>query len=145
MPVTDEQVAAMRAYLNGDADLYHRLHGQLNRDEARTGYTALLTAAFVEAVERRFGKTGTPSDVVTFVADVRSRSDRLAEEIDPQAAELLIRAALTGDDIDDLDAGTIGGLYVVLLAGLISDEQLDDARLDDFLGEARKLADQWIS
>ena len=136
MPVTDQQVAAMRAYLKGDAELHHQLYSQLSRDEARTSYMALLTAAFIEAVDRRFAKAGAPSDVVSFVADVRSRSDRLGEQIDPQAAELLIRAALTGGSVDDLDGETLGLLYVVLLAALVSDEQLDDAGLDDFLGEA---------
>jgi hypothetical protein len=60
MPVTDEQVAAMRAYLKGDTELHHQIYGQLSRDEARTSYMALLTAAFIEAVDRRFAEAGTP-------------------------------------------------------------------------------------
>lgn len=39
---------------------------------------------------------------------------------------------------------TKGELYPILLAGLIADEQLDDAGLDAFLSEARKLADKWL-
>jgi hypothetical protein len=33
---------------------------------------------------------------------------------------------------------------MLLLAALVADEDFDDAGLDAFLGEVRKLADQWI-
>jgi hypothetical protein len=145
MPVPDDQVAVIRAYLKGDLDLYHQLYVKLDRSTGHAAYTALVTAAFVEAVDRRFGKTGTASDVIDFVADVRSRSDQVGEQIDPRGAERVIRAALTDENVDDIDGKTLVRLYVVLLAALVSDEQLDDAGLDDFLAEARKLADRWIS
>jgi hypothetical protein len=145
MPVADDQVAAMRAYLRGDRELYDQIYGQLDRSAARTGYSALLASAFFEAVDRRFGETGTASDVIDFVADVRSRSEQVGEQIDPRAAEGLIRAALTDGNIDDFDGETLGLLYVVLIPALVSDEQLDDAGLDDFLAQACKLADRWIS
>jgi hypothetical protein len=32
-----------------------------------------------------------------------------------------------------------------LLAALIADQHLDDAGLDDFMAQARKLADQWLA
>jgi len=143
MPVTDEQVAALRAYLADDLDQHRQLYARLDR-AARSGYTALLAAAFFEAVNRRFAQEGTAADVIEFVADVRGRSEALGEAIDPRAAERLIRAALTDEDIDDLDDKAKGGLYVVLLAGLIGDEQLSDDGLDELLAEARKVADEWL-
>jgi hypothetical protein len=144
MPVTDDQVAALRAYLSGDLDLHKQLYGRLDRAAARTGYTALVAAAFFEAADRRFARNGTAADVIEFVGDVRGRSERLAEEIDPSAAERMIRAVLTDEDISDMDDEVKGRLYIVLLAALIFDEQLDGAGLDAFLVDARKLADQWI-
>ena len=143
MPVTDDQVAALRAYLAGDLDLHKQLYGRLDRAAARIGYTALVAAAFFEAADRRFARNGTAADVIEFVGDVRGRSERLAGEIDPSAAERMIRAVLTDEDISDMDDEVKGRLYIVLLAALIFDEQLDDAGLDAFLVEARKLADQW--
>lgn len=96
MPVTDDQVAALRAYLADD--LQHRqLYARLDRQAARVGYTALLAAAFFEAVNREFADEGTSADVIEFVADVRGRSEALAEAIDPRAAERLIRAALLAE------------------------------------------------
>lgn len=144
MPVTDDQVAALRAYLADDLDQHRQLYARLDRQAARSGYAGLLAAAFFEAVNRRFAQDGTAADIIEFVADVRSRSQALGEAIDPRTAERLIRAALTDEDLDDLDDNAKGSLYVVLLAGLIGDEQLSQDGLDEFLAEARKLADGWL-
>ena len=145
MPVTDDQVAALRALLVDDLDSHRQLFGQLDRAEARKGYPALVTAAFGEAVERRFGQHYQPSDIVTFVADVRARTDRLAREIDPDVAERVINAALGHGTIRDLDKDAVTRAKLVLLAGLVADAQLDDAGLDEFLAASRKLADQLMS
>jgi hypothetical protein len=144
MAVRDDQVSALRAYLAGDFDTYKRLHGKLDPDAARTGYSALVSAAFCEAVERRFSTGTPPADVIKFVGDIRARSDRLGEQIDPRAAERMIRAVYTDEEIRDLDPSTRLGTQVVLLAALIADEQLDAASLEEFLAGARDLADQWI-
>lgn len=144
MPVTDDQVTALRAYLADDLDQHRQLYARLDTPAARNGYAMLLAAAFFEAVNRRFAAGGGAADVIEFVADVRSRSAALAEAVNPRAAERVIRAALTDEDIADLDDTVKGGLYVVLLAALTGDEGLSAAGLDEFLAEARKLADRSI-
>jgi hypothetical protein len=143
MSVTADQVATLRAYLAGDFDSHKRLFGQLDRTAAKTGYTALLTAAFFEAVDRRFAQDGTTADVIEFVADVRARHLKDADEIDPRAAERLILAIFTDEEVDDLDTETKVSTQIILLYALITDARLDDAGLDGFLAEARKLADEW--
>lgn len=145
MPVTDDQVAALRALLVDDLDRHRQLLGQLDRAEARRGYPALVTAAFGEAVERRFGQRYQPADVVAFVADVRARSDRLAAELDPDAAERVISAVLGHASTRDLDREAVTRAKLVLLAALVADARLDDAALDELLAAARKLADQLMS
>lgn len=145
MPVTDDQVAALRALLVDDLDRHRQLLGQLDRAEARRGYPALVTAAFGEAVERRFGQRYQPADVVAFVADVRARSDRLAAELDPDAAERVISAVLGHASTRDLDREAVTRAKLVLLAALVADARLDDAALDELLAAARKLADQLLS
>jgi hypothetical protein len=139
MPVTDDQAAALRALLVHDQDRHKQLFGQLDRAEARKGYPALVTAAFGEAVERRFGQRYQAGDVVTFVADVRARSDRLAAQLDPGAAERVINAVLGHGSIRDLDRESVLRAKLVLLAALVA-----DAALDEFLAAARKLADSLI-
>jgi hypothetical protein len=142
MPVTDAQVATLRALLSDDVDRYEMLFGQLDRAQARSGYTALVTGAFCEAAERRFGRDLKPADVIAFVSQVRARSERVARELDPDVAERVIRAVYGDGSLRDLSDSAVTGAQLVLLGGLIADEQLDDAELDAFLAAARKLADQ---
>lgn len=144
MPVTDDQVMALRAYLAGDFDTHKRLFRQLDRTSARVGYPALVTAAFCEAVERRFAESGTASDVIEFIGEVRSRHLKDPDEIESRVAERVILSVFTDEEVGDLDAKVKYRTQLILLLPLIDDEQLDDAGLDAFLGEARKLADQWI-
>jgi hypothetical protein len=106
MAVTADQVAALRAFLKGDFGEYERLVDQLDTDAARTGYSALLAAAFFEAVDRRFAANGSTADVVIYVANVRAKSERLAK-IDPRIAERLVLHSLGEGSIADLDNETV--------------------------------------
>lgn len=145
MPVTDEQVTALRTILTGDTERGKELSANLDRAQAARGYTALVTAAFGTAVMRRFGKQHTTRDVVEFVADVRSRSENLAAKIDPDAGERLIGAALGEATTQGMARDTkITGQFL-LLGALIEAEHLDDAGLDAFMEEARKLADEMLA
>jgi hypothetical protein len=145
MPVTDAQVAALRALLSDDMDLYRQVYSSLDSAEAKKGYAALVTAAFGIAVERRLGTIYQPADVVTFVADVRARSDRLASRINPDVAQRAIQAVLGHGTIRGLDREAVTSAKLLLLGGLIADARLDDTGLDEFLAAARKLADQLMS
>jgi hypothetical protein len=146
MAVSADEVATLRAYLSGNMDEYRRMQEQLDPVAARSGYSALIAAAFFEAVDRRFTKPGTTTaDIIKYVADVRTRSAKVSEALDPQAAERVIRHALGGGAIRDLDDETVIGAQIVILSALIADEQFDDASLDQFMSEARKLADQWAT
>jgi hypothetical protein len=145
MPVTNDQALALRTLLTGDIEKYNRLFAQLDRAAALKGYTALIAAAFCEAVERRFPKDFEQSDVVAFVADVRSRSDRLANALDPRTAERIIRVVFGDGSVRDVDDATTVRTQIVLLTALIADEELDDNGLDAFMDRARKLADQMIN
>jgi hypothetical protein len=69
---------------------------------------ALVSAAFCEAVERRFSAKDPAERVIGFVADAQARFDRDGNQIDPLAAERMIRAVYTDEQIDDLDSATNG-------------------------------------
>jgi hypothetical protein len=140
--VADAQVAALRAILSDDLDLHRRLFADLDRAEAKKGYTALVTAAFAEAVQRRFGAEYRAADVAMFIAAVRACSARVAEALDPDAAERVIRLVYEDLSVKDLDRTVITRAKFLLLAGLIADARLDGAGLDEFLAAARKLGDQ---
>ncbi len=142
MTVTDDQVAALRAQLAGDYDEHRRLLAGLDARGALTGYTALVTAAFVEAVDRRLGP-GHRDDaaVAAFVGDVRSRYPGADDEIDPATAERVIRKALGRGSISDIDGPAIRRTERLLLPLMVADEQYSGEELDRFLAGARKLLD----
>lgn len=145
MPVTDEQVAALRAQLADDVDEHRRLLAQLDLNTGGRAYVALIDAAFFEAAERRFDNRSTTADVIEYVADVRARSPRIADTVDARTGEQLIRMVFSESPVEPLDSKTALTAKQVLLAALIADEHLDEAGLDKTLADARQLADRLAS
>lgn len=144
MAITDEQVAALRAYLTGDAESYSRIFERLDHAD-RLDFVTLMSAAFFEAVERRFVDDASTAEVVAFVGNLRARSDSLANSIDPSVAERLIRDVYTDEGVDDVSDEAKGRLHALLVAGLIADARYDDATLNEFLESARKLAEELLA
>jgi hypothetical protein len=151
MPVADDQVAVLRAYLEGDFDTHKRLLKELDRESVNTGYRALVSATFCEAVEQRFVKPGSTADVTQFVGDVRARFLQNPDEIDPVTAERIIRAVFTDERIGDLPADVRFTTQFILLFPLVTElfpadpnHHEDNAGLNELLAAARKLADEWL-
>jgi len=145
MPVTDEMVAPLRALLTRRYEEHDRLFGILDPKAKNPGYRVLVSAAFVVAVERRFSPDVKPEEVIEFVADARSRSPHFADRMDPVIAERVVLAAVTGQSLDDIDPRTSWEAQSVLMSAIVGSEGLDDAGLNAFLAEARKLADEWLA
>lgn len=144
MPVTDEQEATLHAQLAGNFDEHVRLLDSLDPVAARTGYNALVSAAFTLAAVRRFPE-GTPTaEIIDYVADIRSRTDRTAA-IDPVIAERVLLAISADEKIGDIDQRTSFQTQLVLLAALVGDARLDSAELDNFMVRSRRLADRWLT
>lgn len=140
MQVTDDQIAALRAQLTGDYDEHRRLLGVLNSAGELRGYTAVVTAAFIEAVDRKFtGPAANDAAIISFVGQIRSRFTGADEEIDPSAAERVIQKARGQGSISDIDATTIRKTEALLLPLMVADLGLDSAGVDRLLADARKL------
>lgn len=144
MPVTDNEVAALRALLKGDVERHNELFAEFDSDQDPVGYMALLTAAFGEAVQRRFGENHAPWDITEFVAETRAWAENPATRIDPDAGERVIGAVLGEATTQGLDEGARFDAQFQLLIALVAAERLDDAGLDAFMADARELADQMI-
>jgi hypothetical protein len=137
--VTDIQLAALRACLDGAQSTADPV-GQIDRRELR-GLGYLSYAAFVIAVRRRFGSPWTNADIVRYVANVRSHAPD-GDDIDPLAAENLIRQALGGSSRSVNDDPSV---QAILLSCLAADEgALGRVGIDDLMASARKLADEWL-
>jgi hypothetical protein len=145
MAVTDLQVATLRAQLAGDLEEHRRLLTRFDEKSDGRPYVTLTNAAFFEAADRRFGSSTTADDIIQFVADVRARSERIRDSLDPRVAERVLLAAVTDADISDLDPREVRSTQRILLNALIVDENLDAADLDAFLATARGLADRLLS
>jgi hypothetical protein len=142
--VTPEQVAALRTLLVRDFAEHKRLIAQIGEAGAWKGYNELISAAFFEAVYRRFAQQYTTADIIGYVAEIRTRLADPDRGIDPDVAERLIRQALGEDSVSGIDKKTLIHTEGVVLAALIMDEQMDGAELDAFMAHAREVADRWL-
>lgn len=145
MPVTDDQVATLRAQLAGQPAEHKRLLAALDPSALWSGYRALVPAAFWLAVERRFPRGGSVPQVIELVAKIRSISEGIADKIDPRIAERLILRVFGHQAIDDIAPLTRFQHQDRILAALMTDHPLDDVGLDKFLAQARELADRWLA
>ena len=139
--ITDDHVAALRAMLSEDADEAERLGDRVARSDEPLVFNAIIAAAFTLAVHRRFGGGYTVADIIHFVAHERTRFDDSADDFDPRVAERLTLAALGDGSIEGVEDEAKANAQIALLMGLVDDEDFDDAGLDEFLDEARKVAE----
>jgi hypothetical protein len=144
MRVTDKQAATLRAHLAGDFAAYERLFADLDGNADGQEYSALLTAAFHNAVDLRFTRDSPLGEVIEFIASVRARSGQLRDAVDPHAAERILVAAVGGDHIRDLDPAKSNMLKMILLTSLIADMHLNETGVDELVAKARALADELL-
>jgi hypothetical protein len=147
--VTAEYVAALRASMTGNEELFSRLTTEFQARDGgeRSGnvYSALTGMALFIAARRRFPDGYTSADVVRFVGQVRARFADSANGIDPRVTERTLRGAL-GDAtaVENLDKAAMATAVTALLYALLEDEDISGDRLDALLSEARLLADIWL-
>jgi len=134
--VTDGDVLALRAFLAGDNAQLGRLTEGSNRvpDDR---FAALVAAAFVTAVQRRWPGEAPRASIIGVVARLRSRDREIADLIDPLDAETLIGATLTDPSAAAALSAKAKATQVPLLRQLIDEAELDDDGLDALLAEAR--------
>lgn len=147
MPVTDRNVAALRAQFKQDFDEFDRLADGFIGTPEDDGYSALITGGFLEAVDQRFGDDTTEEDVVAYVTNVRTRGGGMPD-LDPVPAErILMRAVGFGDprDLENISDGDMLGYQFVLMGALVADERYDDAGLEEFLAAARRAGDDLMA
>ena len=81
MAVSVEQIAALRTLLADHFDEHRKIIARIGKAGAWNGYHELITAAFSDAVHRRFSQSYSLTGVVEFVADVRTRFGDAGREI----------------------------------------------------------------
>jgi hypothetical protein len=145
--VTDDQVAALRAYLSARADVEatdaERQFLTLSRTGCLDEVGALVCGAFAAAARRRFSPTWTSPEIIRFVADFRSSSPEAAELLSPAAAENQLREVL-GDKqaIRPPEEARARAQFMLLAALTVT---LNPVERDEVLAEGRALADSLIA
>jgi hypothetical protein len=145
--VTEEYVAALRAFLTGDDDdTFGQLSAHLQaRDGSGSGtaYGALQAMALTLAARRRFAPMYTASEVIQFVAQVRAA---IGDEVDPLTAERVLRGVL-GEPAtaEGLDEHAKALAVPALLLVLVSQEKLPGKDLEALLGQAQVMANQMLA
>lgn len=139
MSVGASQAAALRALLTGDFKQHELLTRELDDDGMRD-YVALVSAAFLKMVDRRFGGENIPAAVIDYVGQVRALNDTAAGTIAPDVAERVILAALGHGALNGVSGSEARHVQNLLLPLMVRDEQLDGAGIEAFLKSARQLA-----
>ncbi len=149
---TGAHLDLIRQLVTGDHEAYRRRVAQLDRF-GWEGLGLVVGAAFYRAVHGRFGPgrggadaaMDTGAEIIRFVADARTHLSGVGFDVDPSAAESLIRAALvgTGQPIEGLDAATVVQTELLLLWRLLV--PLAPAELDRFLADSGALAERWAT
>lgn len=142
MQVTDTHMAALRALLTAD-DSYEDLVARLRDQGAEVPLGVLAGNAFTMLARRHWASGYTTADVINFVAEVRATLETSEFSIDPHAAELVLRAALTGEPVaDGIDPIVRGTVQMLLLGILAAEQDFDEADLNQFLVQVRELSEQ---
>ncbi|WP_433472811.1 hypothetical protein ACQPZP_28555 [Spirillospora sp. CA-142024] len=137
-------MATLQAQLAGRGDEHQRLLSQLTSSADQAGYSELLAAAFFTAINDRFDegdRTATRAAIIDFIANMRSRTSDIAENLDPAVAEQMIFHALGEGEVDDIDGDTMMLSQIIILGGLVADAEFSDSDLEKFMNRIRRLAE----
>lgn len=151
MAITDDQVAALRAQLEGRYDEHRQILRRLDQAEDNVAYNALVSAAFFTASRDRFlrgGKAVDTAEIIEFVAHTRERVADVADDIDPSVAERLILfviGELPVDANDDIQGNAAFVTKLLLLGALVHDANPSDSELDAFMTKVRRMAESAVS
>jgi hypothetical protein len=140
----DDVLLFLRAMVREDDDATARYKARVDTKPWAES-SDVLGAAFYVAAQRRF-RTGEVPEIVRWVAEVRAQlSDDNVDEIDPKAAEWLLRSVVRNELVlmKRLDAETTAALEMMLTVKLLGDERLSDEQLDRVLTEAEAVAASW--
>ncbi|MFV2019540.1 hypothetical protein [Micromonospora sp. LOL_023] len=139
----DESLSDLiRVMARGDWGTADRLLVEIGDDGLREG-PQTISAAFLLAVQRRFGKAPDLQQIANFVAATRQRYAD-GHELPALAMEGMIRGALGQTDLlDGIEPDVAFSTQILLLGTLLQDEQWTETELEDFISEAEETAAEY--
>lgn len=141
--VPDEILAAFRAYITDDMELWSAREAALDWSKAgRLAYRAFIVAMFAEAVRLQLGPHPREERIIEFVADVRARDDEIADLLDPDTTERLIGEVYDYTDAADIGRERAEPIRLAVIIAIIPGAHLTPAELDAFLERSRTSAEE---
>lgn len=146
MPVTDHELATLRAQLIGQDEIARQeFSSQLAESGDLSGLGMLVYAAFVIAARRKFAPAWTRADVIGYVARVRALLSERPGLLDPVTAEDELRSALGDNVTAEHSTGARAAAWLILLLTFAASLDLDENAVQALLDEARGQADQMLA
>jgi hypothetical protein len=148
--ITDEYVAALRAFLGGEGDEeWARLAGYLiardGADRAGSILSTLQGVALHVITRQRFARGYRDDDIAGLVATLQAEYVD-ADAVDPVVAGQLLYAVLGRPGLTDgVDKEELGKASLALLYMLAAEAGVAGAKLDGLLAEARPVAEQLLA
>jgi hypothetical protein len=142
MTASNEFAQYLRTLVRGQTAENDRIEARLDA-AGWVGYPQFLAVAFFLAVERRFQRPADPGEIIRFVADIRASLADGGPDIDPDTAERMIRSVLDERvrfDMSALNAEMVGRIQSAVVYAVLTEADLADPDLDQFLAEAERLA-----
>ncbi|MGH3715216.1 MAG: hypothetical protein ACRDT4_17390 [Micromonosporaceae bacterium] len=144
--MTSEALKYLRALIREDIDAAEQFEQTMDGKSWQEAGGTGIDAAFQIAAKSRF-QDRPLSEIVTWVASLRSELGDDASDADPALCEALIRAAVrsNADDLAQADPEAVAQTETVMAAKLAMESDFSDAELDAFLEKAETLAATWES
>jgi hypothetical protein len=138
--VSDLHMVYLRGQIAGEEGVMREALRRLAGPHAMDGLVPLIYEAFVIAVQQKFRPSFTRSEVIRFVAQVRTALGEGAELVDPVTAEAEILLAL-GQRVPASPDGTVrAAAQMAVLDVIVLDLDLDEETITALLNEARQNA-----
>jgi hypothetical protein len=126
-----EMVEYIRTMVRGDHEANDRIEARLDE----IGWDG-----FYFAVNQRFNERTSQGEIMRFVADMRAAAPAGTPEIDANAAETLIRAAVDPDVETAIDPQMAGRIQGLVILNILGNGAVDDDELNELLADAAALA-----
>ncbi|WJK33934.1 hypothetical protein [Solwaraspora sp. WMMA2065] len=139
MKIEPDLVEYFRTMLKGDYAENDRLEVQLNI-KGWGDFSTLMGIVFYYAVNHRLPVDASEADIVQFVAELRAAAPVDPREIDANAAERLVKAALDPDVESDFDPEMAGKIQSLTIMHVLGEGRASGDEIDAILASAVETA-----
>lgn len=140
MTRSDEETL-VRAQISSDEDIPEEVLERLGGNRS----FALLSAATIKAVERKFPNGVTPAVAQEFVAELKRRFPEGASEIKPMVVEALLRTSFGEIQLlEGIEPEDLHNMLFLLPYAIMTRENLQDEEVDEYIDQVIQQADSTV-